>query len=423
MTIGIIPTADAFLPTDTNTQIAVLAGTVSSLLLLDYVATPAVAVAGTAALLAAGWIHHRWETRATRHGYVLDEPYTFVDSSVAEKPEGNANWEVTAITQKAGFPAIVTETRSHQYRILQIENDNPNAVEKLLPAISMKLGIHEANLKFEQNYKLGVSAILAPLPKSAWEAVTLNADALQPGHLIGYVGRAINGEDITYDRRIEPHLLIAGDTNSGKTEALRVDMQSMRLSGLNPEIYIIDPKEDMEGECCAFYTSDLHQGVAKLESLAAQADARKAKYNKAGCKNYFEYQERVDSSERPLMVYIDETADLLTKDLLEKLEKDEYPLHERALSILYYISRKNRAGGLFLTLGIQHPKADTMPTNIRNNLGARLVLSMADSTASKVALGSTGAETLPKFGGFMFKTSLHTPIIGRGAYIPNNQTQ
>lgn len=414
--LGSFPSMDTFIPEHPITWLGVSA---LALATIDYAhwktdGDQSETLLALGSVLLIQYLYGRHSSRAEREGYLFDIPYKLKRKKVAS----NANWEITKHLKENGIDTIATESRSEQYRIIKIENKEPALIEKQISAISMMLGIDEKELKFIQNYQKGTSAILAPLPNTEWKTVSINKDALQKGKLIGFIGNAINGNTVTYDRRIEPHLLVAGDTNSGKTEAIRVDMESMRLSGLNPEIYIIDPKEDMENEQCEFYTSDIHEGVTLLEDLAKKADARKSKYNKAGCKNYFEYQERVDSSEKPLMIYIDETADLLAPDLLEKLEKGDHPLHKRAFQILYYISRKNRAGGLFLTFGIQHPKATTLPTEIRNNLGAKLVLSMADHTASKVALGKTGAETLPKFGAFMFKTSLsNAPIIGRGAYI------
>ena len=420
--VGDLPDLSAFIPENALTIAGTPITTLATLYINDQLmdGNPNTAVLGVAGVLGALWLYGRLSSRELREGWILDKPWT--SGIETTKPSSNTHWEITQHFKVAGIKSIVTETRSAQYRILKIPNRTPKRIKDELPTLSMMLGIDEKELKFIQNYQKGISAVLAPFANpNDWEAVDLNEDSLTKGKLIGYVGLSINGQHITYDRNIEPHLLIAGDTNSGKTEAIRADIQSMRLSGLNPKIYIIDPKEDMENEKSDFYTSDIKTAVSKLEQLSKIADKRKSKYSQAGCKNYFEYQRKVDANERPLMVYIDETADLLVKDLLEEKEEGEAALHERAFYILYYISRKNRAGGLFLTFGIQHPKATTLPTEIRNNLGAKLVLSMADETASKVALGKTGAETLPKFGAFMFKTSLtNAPIIGRGAYLQSS---
>lgn len=425
MTIGIIPTADAFLPTDTNTQIAVLAGTVSSLLLLDYVATPAVAVAGTAALLAAGWIHHRWETRATRHGYVLDEPYTFVDSDTVAKPEGNANWEVTAFLQARGVvagDAIVTESRSDQYRIIKMPNFAPKSLEAQMPALGMMLGIKEEEMLFIPMFEAGMSAVLVHLPPEQWTAVPFDHQQLKPGELVGYLGRGIRGNPITYHVRHAMHILFAGKSGSGKTEAMCNDMESMRRSSTPVEVYIVDPKNtaQLKRQQATWYTQDIEAGIQKLGSLMAVCDARMNKYSQAGCDDFFEYREKVDANEPALFFYIDEVAEFLMEDLTEELDKGEYKRRVRAKHALQLSIQKQRASGLFMRLGMQHPEAKTLDTMIRNNITARVVCSVEDHHASGVA-GVSGAEKLPMQGGVIFKYQNRT-VLGRTAYLKAQTT-
>lgn len=414
--IGDIPEASAFKPkqnlaTGTGFTLAAAAAHYSLLQGAGFGFSLVSAISTGAAF----WLYNRHVTRDERDGYLLDKPYTSGD---AMDLDGKINFQLTELVQGKGLDTIVTETRSHQYRILIIPNDSPKKVRELMPAISMKLGVDQQNLRFVQNYQVGKSAILSPLEKADWKAVDFDENQLTAGKLIGYVGQAINGDHVTYDREVEPHVLIAGGTNSGKTEATRADIKSMQLSGLNPKIHIIDPKEDMADVESDFYTCEVDEAVILLESLFKKAEMRKAKYSEAGCKNFFEYQRKVDPTERPWFVYIDEAADLLTKDLTEELEKGEHAMNKRAFTVLYQISRKSRAAGLFLTIIIQHPKAETLPTEIRNNLGARIVLSVVDAPASRVALDQNGAETLPKFGAFLFKTSLsNAPILGRGSYL------
>lgn len=413
--IGDIPELEAFTPKQ-NIETAV--GFTVSAIATHYSLMQGAGIYSAAigiGTVAACWLYNRHATREQRDGYLLDKPH---QSASQLDLNGRMNFAMTQLVKTRGLDTIVTETRSHQYQIFVIANDEPKKVKDLIPAMSMSLGIDEKNLRFVQNYQKGKSAVLAPLPQDKWKAVDFDASQLIPGKLIGYVGQSVTGEHVTYDRNIEPHIGIFGGSNSGKTEATRADIRSMKASGLNPKFFIIDPKDDMVDVHSDFYTSDIQEGVILLESLAKEADKRKIKYSEAGCRNYFEYQKKVDPSERPLMVYIDETADLLAPDLTEEIEKGEHPLHKRAFAILYLISRKHRAAGIFLTIVMQHPKAETLKTEIRNNLGARIVLSVTDSAASKVALGQTGAEALPKFGAFLFITSLsNAPTLGRGAYI------
>ena len=415
--IGDIPELEAFIPKTPATRI-----TVASISVLSVVAGLKLGFGAKSFLLpllviTALWFLVRHATRELRAGYLLDQPHQSDSKHVIN---GKINFPLTKLVKDSGIDTIVTETRSEQFYIFLIANNDPRKVKSLLPKISMAINVDERNLRFIQNYSEGKSALLAPLEMHKWKAVKFDKSQLIPGKLIGYVGKDVAGNHVTYDRNIEPHIGIFGDTNSGKTEMTRADIHSMKLSGLNPKIFILDPKDDMTDVDCNYYTSDIGEGVSKLEELDKLSEARKKKYSDADCKNYFEYQRKVDKTERPWIVYIDETSDFLVPDLTEDIEKGEHPIHKRAHSILFKISRKHRASGLFLSIIIQKPKAKTLPTEIRDNLGARIVLSVADKDASNLAVGQkdAGAETLPKFGAFLLITSLsNAPAIGRGAYL------
>ena len=103
------------------------------------------------------------------------------------------------------------------------------------------------------------------------------------------------------------------------------------------------------------------------------------------------------------------------EDLVEELEEGEHKRHKRALHALQLSTQKQRASGLFMRLGMQHPEAKTLPTRIRNNITARIVCAVEDHHASGVA-GVKGAENLPMEGGVIFKYQNRT-ILGRTAYL------
>lgn len=371
------------------------------------------------------WLYAQHNSRSERNGYLFNEP---ADSAllITYQPleQGEINPIITEHLQTIdGLEHCkAIESRTAQYKIYAIRNNDPDKIAAQMGKIAMKLGAIEDEMLFIKNYKPHYSALLNPLPPTQWQTVHIDESALKQGHLIGYIGMSINGDAITYNRQHDPHLQISGTTNSGKTEAIRVDIACMHKSGLNPEIHIIDPKDDMGDIAADFYTDDLAIATYHLETLCKLGDVRKKAFSKAGCKNWFEYQakhpEKATTEYRPIFIYVDEGADLMTEDKTEERERDEHPQHKRAESALWYITRKLRAAGMFLTFATQNPKADVVPTNIRNNLNAKLALRVVDRTASGVALDATGAEKLQNFGGFMFRSSQYrAPVTGRGAYI------
>jgi hypothetical protein len=421
---GIFPELDAFIPERAETMLSVAAITAGSAAIGDFltVGNTGATLAGVGISLLTAWFIDRYQTRATRGGYIGDQPSCMISTApvAATTDIQGANWELTEFFRtELGIDTIVTETRSHQFRIFRIPNLDPRKIESQLPAISMLLGIKENMLIWDQNHSAGVSAIITPIQNEAdWLPVPFQTTALTAGKLHSYIGESITGEAVVLDRGIYPHMLVSGMTGAGKTEAFCADIASMRASGLNPEIIIIDPKNtaQLKRQNPDFYTCDIDLGISKLESLFALAQERMDRYSAAGCDNYLEYQANVNKSERLIAVYIDELAAFLRKWIVKGIEKSsELPRHVRAFNILTTFLEQVRSSGVLLTAGVQTSKATNVPTDIRDNFGAKLIFASADDNAGRTA-GESEAAALPMQGGFILKTGRKTTL-GRGAYL------
>ena len=220
---------------------------------------------------------------------------------------GDINDAVTARLRAATGDTELTaiESRSAQYRLLMVANDDSAQVAKALPRVASVLGVAPDALGWIPTAGRDLSIILAPLERTEWLPVAFDESALTPGKLIGYVGRDVLGNHVTYSRQDAPHALISGTTRSGKTEAIRADLQSMRLSGLKPEIHIIDAKGTLCREQCTSFTADMEEGLATLQSIVERARERIREIVAAGCDNWFQYKARLpDACPSPIMVYM-----------------------------------------------------------------------------------------------------------------------
>jgi hypothetical protein len=326
----------------------------------------------------------------------------------------NVNDLVTERIRKATSNKDLTaiESRSAQYRLFKISTDNPQELAKILPRVASVLGIAPEELGFIPTAGRDLSIILAPLPREDWQAVPFDESQLKQGELIGYVGLDVLGNPVTYHRKHSPHMMISGTTGAGKTEALRADMHAMRLSGLNPEIYIIDAKGTLRRESCQQFTADMNEGLVLLEEINQRARERMTEIVKADCDNWFEYQKKApDTAPRPLFIYIDEYPQLRA---IAGKEATEQALGE--------LLRVHRSAGVFVTLGIQKPKASELPTELRDMLDVRLALRVPDSTASQVAIDATGAEGLAGEGAFLFRVGGDKLVQGRGVFMAKGET-
>ena len=418
--VGDLPEVDAFYPTDLSKALSLLPVAVTTLAASTQITpNPLLQIAAVPAALAAAWFYDRHATRSQRDGYLLEKPFTF-GSSV--KIDSNTNWDVTELLRKRTElkEVIVTETHTHQYRILHIPNLDPEKIKKQLPAISMKLGIDENLLVWIQNFAPGKSAILVPVEdEKQWTPVPFKPEALTQGRLQEYIGESITKDDVILDRSIYPHVLVTGITGSGKTEAFCASVASMQASGMNPIIVVIDPKNtpQLKRLNADFYTSNIAQGIEKMENILAEAELRMDKYGKFGCDNFFEYYAK-DQTEQPICVYWDEVGKSLRQDPMEQLEEGEIPRHKRAQYVLITGLEIVRSAGVCVTAALQVGKATNIPTDARDNFGARIIFSAADDNAARTSgtVGSITAAQLQPQGGFILKTGRKT-VMGRGAYL------
>lgn len=353
----------------------------------------------------------RLDTLGQRMGFIGDVPKVIQLMSAVDNSTETVNHAITALLREhTNNPTITaTESRSHQFAIFKIKNRNPKPISSARGKIAIEVGVDEDEVIFYQTYERGMSAFLVPLPNDKWLPVPFNDEYFVPGLPIEYIGEDLKGKPITVNRRMYPHMLYAGITNSGKSVGMLASIKSMRSCGLKTEIYIFDPKYDFGDVECDGYCNETIDGIEMLKVLSDRAQQRRQKYSAAKCKNYFEYIERVDPNEPLLLVYVDELAAILEGD--KELAKE-------AQSIISMIVRRDRAGGLMATFAVQRPDAQIITGEFKSNLGAIVAFSHGNDVSSRVTLDASVAASLPMYGGVAVKTAGSKKIvIGRGCIV------
>lgn len=353
----------------------------------------------------------RFDTLGKRLGYIGDIPKIISAPDYNSMSNEVINHQISAIVKghTKNPNLIATEVRTHQFYIFKIKNNDPKPISSAKGKIAISLGVDEDEVIFYQTYEKNTSAFLVPLPENEWKPVSFKDTYFKENKLIEYIGEDLKCNPILIDRRMFPHTLYAGITNSGKSMGMLASIESMKHSGYKSEIYIFDPKYDFGDIDCKMCVNETADGIEMMKDLSERAFQRRQKYAAAGCKNYFEYVEKVDNNEPLLLLYVDELAAMIESD--KELSKD-------AIAVLSMIVRRDRAGGLLGTFATQRPDAGIITGEFKSNLGAIICFSCGNDVSSRVVLDSSVASSLPMYGGCAVKTAGSKKItLGRGCLV------
>jgi DNA segregation ATPase FtsK/SpoIIIE, S-DNA-T family len=194
-----------------------------------------------------------------------------------------------------------------------------------------------------------------------------------------------------FDLVKNPHLLIAGETGSGKSTQLRSILASV-IQALPPErleLYLCDLKRsefhvfrDVEHVRGLFHSA--REMLPMLQYLQQEMQHRGDLLDQKGVAH-------IDSLSEPppyIILCIDEVA------LLQGERK--------LMALVEEISAVGRALGVFLILSMQRPDRNVLDGKLKNNLTVRMGFKCADSINSRI-IGTPGSEKLKNEGRLLLK--------------------
>ena len=208
------------------------------------------------------------------------------------------------------------------------------------------------------------------------------------------VGVRLDGTLEVLDLIDAPHVLVAGETGSGKSALLHAWLVALasRPTHERPLIYVLDVTKKIGFEPVKPLLerppiTEPEEGLAALHALMLEElPARQQLFAKHGVDDLA----RVPASERPrrIVVVIDEFADILDALAGDKAERSAFVVEVKRLL------QSARAFGIHLVLATQRPSVDSVPGPLKSNLTVRIALRMQSSTDSRTVLDRLGAERL-----------------------------
>ncbi len=252
------------------------------------------------------------------------------------------------------------------------------------------------------------------------------------------IGKDISGQVVVGELGKMPHLLIAGQTGSGKSVMINTLLTSLlyRNSPSDMKLILVDPKqvemapyEDIPHLLTPVITepeksiSALKWAVLEMErryKLLATEKIRNIKdYNKrlqsrakkiAIADENGNVQEHEDGSMPYIVIVVDEMADLM---MIAKKDVE---------ALIVRLAQKARAVGIHLVLATQRPSVDVITGLIKANVPARISFTVASQVDSMTILDQAGAEKLLGQGDMLFYTpSMSKPKRIQGAWVTDDE--
>ena len=250
------------------------------------------------------------------------------------------------------------------------------------------------------------------------------------------IGKDIAGSAVIGELNKMPHLLVAGQTGSGKSVMINTLLCSLlyRNAPSDMKLILVDPKQvemapyqDIPHLLTPVIVepektiSALKWAVNEMErrySLLAEERVRdiksyndKVKNKSVSVPDEDGNMQQVDNGTMPyIVIVIDELADLM---MIAARDVE---------ALIVRIAQKARAVGIHLVLATQRPSVDVITGLIKANVPARIAFTVASQVDSRTILDQIGAEKLLGRGDMLMKTAaMPKPKRIQGAWVMDEE--
>jgi len=234
------------------------------------------------------------------------------------------------------------------------------------------------------------------------------------------IGKDISGAAVVGDLAKMPHLLVAGQTGSGKSVMINDILTSLlyRNSPSDLKLILVDPKtveltpyNDIPHLLTPVITEP-EKCISALKWAVAEMERRYRTLSSVKKRNIAEYNALQEEEGMPyIVIVIDELADLMMMAARD------------VEALIVRIAQKARAVGIHLVLATQRPSVDVITGLIKANVPGRIAFTTQSQVDSRTIIDQVGAEKLLGQGDMLLLTSdMPKPKRIQGAFISDDET-
>lgn len=229
------------------------------------------------------------------------------------------------------------------------------------------------------------------------------------------LGLDVGGNPKIADIAKMPHVLIAGQTGSGKsvcvnswiaTLLFRASPEEVRLIMVDPKRVELTPYNGIPHLLTPVIV-DPERVVSALKWAVGEMERRYKVFTEVGAKNIESYNNLAGFQDMPyIIIIIDELAEIM---LFSPAEVEDN---------ICRVAQMARAVGIHLVLATQRPSVNIITGLIKANIPARIAFAVASMTDSRVILDTPGAEKLLGKGDMLYiPPELAKPIRVQGCFV------
>ena len=198
------------------------------------------------------------------------------------------------------------------------------------------------------------------------------------------------GCSLIYNPSKVPHILISGGTGSGKS--MTISFLILEFLKQQSKVYICDPKNSDLGSL-SYYLSDEYvahtpNNIARIVRTVVEEMNKRYEH----MKSKFVYGSNfIDHNYKPIWLIFDEMGSFQASGI----DKTSNATISEVMNGLKQIILLGRQAGVFILVSAQQMRAETLNTDLRDNLGLRIALGSNSSEGLRMTLGNFAKDLKP----------------------------